>query len=293
MIERRIRTAGAHVRRAALVALIVLAASARAAVEPPEDTARAVPDSAKHVFGKAGSMQRILSEADSVVKAQGGPNAGDAQLFLSWSAPWGDRRARQARQPACADSGKEDTLFLSFVPGRTVKQFTGFTAQVHVRATGADTLGPWWHMESKGGENAGSLRVEWAATPGFGWRQPFRVPGQGFALLDHTPAVARLRLVFAVPYEGAGPIAPDSIYALCRVILKHRPARGLAGCDRPVCVEWSAATLAFGPKDEPEVHRGERFVAFGGPWSICEPFKGPHVEAWKPPKPAPAKSGTK
>jgi len=282
-----------HVR--ALVALVVattLASVPRrvgaAPAQPPEDSARVVKDTLAHPFGSAGGLQRILAAADSAVKRQGGPKADEAQLFLSWNAPWGARRAQQARQPACADSTVEDTLYLSFLPGRTAQRFTGFTGQVLVHATGSDTLGSWWHMESKGGENGGSLRVEWAAAPGFGWKQPFPVPGQGFALLDHTPAVARLRLVFAVTYEGAGPIAPDSIYSLCRVILKHRPSRRLAGCERPVCVEWSQATLAFGPKDEPEVHRGERFVAFAGPFAICEPFRGPHVRAWKPKTPAPA-----
>jgi len=93
-------------------------------------------------------------------------------------------------------------------------------------------------------------------------------------------------MVFAVPYEGAGPIAADSTYSLCRVILKHRPSRRLAGCEQPVCVEWAKATLAFGPKDEPEVSRGERFAAFNGAYAICEPFKGPRVATWKPPKTA-------
>jgi len=94
--------------------------------------------------------------------------------------------------------------------------------------------------------------------------------------------------VFAVAYEAAGPVAADSVYSLCRVIFKHRPARRLAGCDQPVCIEWARATLAFGAKDEPEVSRGERFVAFAGPYAICEPFKGPRVAAWKPPKTATA-----
>jgi len=49
------------------------------------------------------------------------------------------------------------------------------------------------------------------------------VAGQGLVLLDRTPQVARLRMVFAVPYERAGPVVADSIYTLCRVILKHRP----------------------------------------------------------------------
>jgi hypothetical protein len=227
-------------------------------------------------------IQQLIAEGDSAVRKQGGPRADAAQLYLSWGAPWGSRRARRSRLPACADSTAEDTLYLSFMPGRAAQRFTGFTAQLFLRATGADTLGTWWHMESKGGANAGNLRAEWAAAPDFGWRQPFPVSGQGFALLDRTPGAVRLRMVFAVPADAAGPVAADSTYALCRIIFKHRPERRLAGCGQPVCIEWASATLAFGPKDEPRVGRGERFASYGGPQALCEPFKGPRVEAWKP-----------
>jgi hypothetical protein len=278
---------GSSFRTFALAALALAVALPAAASEPLEDSVRTAPDTVAHPLRAPGALNRLMTEADSAVKAQGGPRADNAQLFLSWSAPWGSKRARQARQPACSDSTVEDTLYLSFLPGRAAKKFTGFTGQLLFRATGSDTLGAWWHMEGKGGENAGALRVEWAAAfPDAGGKQPFPVTGQGFVLLDRTPAVARLRMVFAVPYDGAGPVVADSVYTLGRVILKHRPSRGLAGCARPVCVEWGRATLAFGPKDEPEVSRGERFVAFAGPYAICEPFKGPRVAAWKP-KPAP------
>jgi len=277
------------------LALVLLLAAARPgwAAEPLEDSVRTVPDSGSHALRAPGSFTRIMAEADSAVKAQGGARAPDAQLYLSWNAPWGARGAQKARRVACSDSTTEDTLYLSFLAGRTAQRFTGFTGQLYFRATGSDTLGAWWHMEGKGGENAGSLRVEWAGAPGFTVKQPFPNPGQGFVLLDRTPGAARLRMVFAVPYDGAGPIAPDSIYSLCRVILKHRPSRRLAGCEQPVCVEWARATLAFGPKDEPEVSRGERFVAFNGAYAICEPFKGPRVPTWKPPRTAPSEAPKK
>jgi hypothetical protein len=273
----------------ALTVLVLGRAPAAGASEPLEDSVRIVPDTSGHKPHPPTSLSRLLAHADSVVKAQGGARADNAQLYLSWNAPWGSKRAQQARKPACSDSTVEDTLFLSFLPGRTGKTFTGFTAQIFFHATAGDTLGPWWHMEGKGGENAGAMRAEWAGVPGFGWKQPFPVTGQGLVLLDRTPQVARLRMVFAVPYDGAGPVAADSVYSLCRLIFKHHPSRALAGCERPVCVEWGKATLGFGPKDEPEVSRGERFVAFSGAYAICEPFKGPRVAAWKPPpKPAPA-----
>ena len=272
---------------AATLALLPAAALAQGALHepvPPLPTpASAAADSAARARAAANPIRRVLDEADSAMRVRGGPRGGgDAQLFLSWNAPWGSRRAQRARTPACADSSREDTLYLSFLPGRKAARFTGFTAQLAIRATGGDTLGAWWHMESKGGANPGSLRAEWAAAPGFGWRQPFPVSGQGFTLMERTPEAVRLRLVFAVAADQAGPIAADSVYALCRIIFTHRPERRLAGCGQPVCVEWTSGTLAFGPRDEPRVQRGERFVGFGGPATLCDPFRGPRVEAWKP-----------
>lgn len=235
-----------------------------------------------------GAFTRIMNEADSAVKARGGPKADDAQLYLSWDAPWGEKRARAARMPACGDSLVRDTLYLSVFPGRTAERFTGFTAQLLVHATGGDTLGPWWHMESRGGENPGSMSVEWAAQSPWARRQPFRSTGQGFVILDHTASNARLRMVYAVPYDQSGPIAADSVYTLARIILRHRPERRLAGCEQPVVIEWAQATLAFGPKDEPSVSRGERFATFSGPASLADPFRGVRVQGWKP-KAVPAK----
>jgi hypothetical protein len=269
--------------------LLVHAAPAAARAMAPDTSS----DSLRRVLRAPGGLQRVLSRSDSLVKAQGGARADEAQLYLSWNAPWGARRAAQARTPACRDSTVEDTLYLSVVTGRTAERFTGFTAQLLFHASGNDTLGPWWHMEGRGGENAGSLRAEWATNPAFGWKQPFRVAGQGFVMLDRTPSAARLRMVYAVPYEGGAPVVADSIYALARVILRHRPDRALAGCAQPACVEWADATLAFGAKDEPHVRRGERFAGFGAGNAVCEPFRGPRVEAWKPKTPpAPATKAT-
>lgn len=284
-----------------LIALAILAAALAPSLVPAAPAKSAAPaaatpdtssDSLRNVLRSPGGLQRVLTASDSAVRARGGPRADEAQLYLSWSAPWGTRRAAQARTPACADSMVEDTLVLSMVTGRQAERFTGFTAQLVFHATGPDTLGPWWHMEGKGGANAGSLRAEWASNPRFGWKSPFRVAGQGFVILDRTPTAARLKMVFAVPYEGGAPVVPDSVYALARVILKHRPDRALAGCSQPVCVEWADATLAFGAKDEPRVRRGERFVSLGGPPAICEPYRGPRVEAWKPKPQAPGSKVT-
>jgi len=230
----------------------------------------------------AGSLQKLLAQADSAVKARGGSHAENSQLYLSWNAPWGMRRATAVRMPDCRDSTRADTLYLSFYPGRTVDYFTGFSADLRFVAAGADSLGPWWHMESKGGENGGNLAVEWGPSDAMPGRQPWPVPGRGFAMIDRTPAAMRLRLLYAMAVNDAVPIDSATTYTLCRVILRHRPARKLAGCEQAVCVEWSKATLGYGLKDEPEVRRGERFVSYGGPIGICEPFREASVQAWKP-----------
>lgn len=284
------RDARAALAVAAAAAVLALATHAGAGGPPAAAPGRAAadsaaPDSIAKLLREPGGLQRYLATSDSLVRLQGGARADDAQLLLAWNAPWGTPRARRERTPQCADSTVEDTLYLSVLPGRSAPRFNGFTGRLLFRATGADTLGRWWH-KGKGGANPGSMRVEWAANPDFGWRQPFPVTGQGFGIVDRTPSMMSLRFVFAVTLDGAGPVAADSVYTLCRVILTHRPERALAGCEAPVCVEWAEATLAFGAKDEPRVRRGDRFVAYGGPGAICEPFRGGRVEAWKPAPPA-------
>jgi len=234
------------------------------------------------------SMARILAEADSAVRARGGARADDAQLFLSWDAPWGTPRARRARMPACRDSTRGDTLFLCMRTGRAAEVFTGFTARLVVHATGADTLGPWWHMQGKGGANPGAMRVEWAALQDWpGAVVPFRAQGQGLVQLNTESAVARIDMVYALPGSEAAPVAADTVYTLARIVLRHRPGPGLAGCERPVVVEWARGTLAFGLKDEPTVARGERFVTWAGPYALADAFRGPRVPAWKPATPGP------
>ena len=283
----------AHRSLAALLVLGAQSSCARAASPAPapppaahapkqETVAADASDSLARVLRAPGGFQRVMTRADSVVQSRGGSRAENAQLYPAWNAPWGSRRSTRSRMPACSDSTVEDTLLLSVRLGRDAEHFNGFTCELVFHATGADSLGPWWHMEGKGGKNPGSLRMEWAGSPDFSWPQPFRSAGQGFVILDRTPSRARFRMVFAVPFENSGAVDGDSLYTLCRVILKHRPDRALAGCDRPVCVEWASATLAFGPKDEPRVARGERFVSYSAPATACEPFTGPRVPAWKP-----------
>jgi hypothetical protein len=261
-------------------------ASAQAAAEPTEVPVAAHGDSGAKVnrMVGTGAYQRLLAEADSVLKLRGGVHAEKAQLYLTWNAPWGMKRAVRTRLPACNDTTSADTLYLSFFPGRGSDHFAGFTGELLFHATGQDTLGPWWHMESKGGENGGNIMIDWGPADDIPGRQPWPSQGRGFAMLDRTPGLMRLRLLYAMSLNDAGPLDSTVTYTLCRVIVRHHNALALAGCGRPVAVEWSKATFGFALKDEPEVRRGERFVSYAGPYTICEPFHDqPSAKAWKPP----------
>lgn len=250
----------------------------------PTDSGAAVPADSSGRARKPDWIpyQIALDRADSLLKLRGGSHAEDAQLYLAWGAPWGTRGSSNVRFPACGDSTQADTLYLSFYPGRPSSGFNGVSAELYFHATGSDTLGPWWHMERKGGENGGNMQVEWAPSEDLPGPQPWTRIGRGFALLDRTPTAMRLRLLYALMPQDAGPIAADSTYTICRVILWHNRSTGLAGCGQPVCVEWSKASLAFALRDEPEVRRGERFVSYGAPIAVCEPFRLPVSRAWRP-----------
>jgi hypothetical protein len=98
-----------------------------------------------------------------------------------------------------------------------------------------------------------------------------------------APSGAQLKLVFAVPYTEAAPVDSATVYALGRVIIRHRRA-ALSGSAQPMCIEWREASLAFAIRDEPIVRRGERFVGWSsGDGDACGTARGPGRPAgWKP-----------
>ena len=282
--------------------LLAAAAHAPLAAEPPganphpaaglaERIARAdtsAPAPADSVLAKRREVmknyQHMLDQADSALKARGGSHAEDAQLFVSWGAPWGMPRASSVLTPVCADTTAIDTLYLSFYPGRTSERFTGFSAVLDFHSVSTDTLGNWWHMESKGGENGGNLQVEFGPSPTIPGKQAWTNSGQGFSLLERTSTNMRMRILFAVSLDQAGPIDARTNYTLCRVLVRHRRAGRLAGCGQPVCVELASARLGFALKDEPEVKRGERFASYGAGVRGCDALRGPRLPAWQPRK---------
>ncbi|MBI5170945.1 MAG: hypothetical protein HZA61_15755 [Candidatus Eisenbacteria bacterium] len=229
-------------------------------------------------------MVEVMTEADSAVRARGGARADAARLLLSWRAPWGAKRATQELRPSLADTTAEDTLYLCFRPGRTSPTFNGFTATLEFHCAPGDTLGPFWHFE-KTGANAGGLAVQFGPEPRFPGPQPWTGPGMGRPAWEHTSEGGKLRLVFAVPYTQPGAVDSSGVYALGRVLIRHKRA-ALAGARQPICIEWKEASLAFALKDEPIVRQGERFVTWNAaPGEGCGRWNAVRKpESWKPPQ---------
>lgn len=228
------------------------------------------------------SFVELMARADSAVRARGGSKAPHARLYLSWNAPWGQKRASATLNPKLVDTVRDDTLYLCFLPGRTGDSFAGFTANLLIRPQPGDTLGPFWDF-AKTGANAGGLAVQFGPDSSFPMAQPWRVKGMGQPILEKTPSGSRLRMVYAVGYKQGAPVDSGSVLCLARVLIRHRNA-ALAGARQPVCIEWESATLAYALKDEPEVNVGERFACWAGTGNTaCAPFRTPmRAPAWKP-----------
>lgn len=261
-----------------LMMLLWCVVPARAASGDPSPA----PSTTGRIASAPPSLSQALAEADSANRLNGRFLTDRTRIYLSWNAPWGRTKAASTRMPQCRDSSAGDTLYLCVRFGRPAPRFTGFTATLLMHATGADTLAPWWSMESKGGANPGAMKVEWAAGATWAQPQPFNEQGQGAAVLDHDRMRSRLRLVYAVPFDRAASVAGDSVYCLARIVIGHRNARRVPGCDAPVVIEWNQASLAFGLRDESGVSVGERWVSFSGPFSLVEGFRGPRVKPWTP-----------
>lgn len=229
-----------------------------------------------------GWLERELHEADSLLALRGGrAHADSARLYLTWNAPWGQRRARDQHVNSCAGRDSADTLYLSFLPGRASRGFNGFTALLQIHPAAGDTLGPWWQFE-RTGANAGALALQFDLDSTFSAPQPWKVAGVPHLSYVRSEGAASLRLVYAVPRPQARPIAADTVYTLGRLIFRHR--RDLPGCSQPVCIEWKESSLAFALKDEPIVRVGERVASWNSPGSAaCDPVRGARRPAsWRP-----------
>lgn len=186
--------------------------------------------------------------------------------------------------PQLADTLGMDTLYLCMQPGRSSPSFNGFTALLEFHCAPGDTLGDFWHFE-RNGRNAGGLAAQFGPDSSFPCPQPWQVSGVGRPGWVPASDGAQLRLVFAVPYLSATAVDSATIYALGRVVIRHRNAP-LSGSAQPLCIEWREASLAFALRDEPIVRRGERFVSWNSPGgAVCAAARAPErPREWQPPR---------
>ena len=186
------------------------------------------------------------------------------QVFLSWRAPHGERRATQSIMAPCgADTSVRDTLWVSFIAGRDAPTLYGVGIHLRFRALPGDTLGPYWWL-GEGGPRR--LEVQYPGQSGWGYRRPWKVDGQAFPDFARQKDNFRLSITFIVPADSAGAVKDDVPYVLARLIV-NRPPAGLARCDQQICIEWAASEFSYAMGVPDAVHGpgSQRFVTWNSP----------------------------
>jgi hypothetical protein len=210
-------------------------------------------------------------------------------LHMAWHTPWGTPRASDHLVAACIEEDRRDTLVLTFDPGRDSDTFSGVMADLYIRALPGDTLGPMWWFGG-GALSDVNLIIEYPKAGDGTWGPApiaWKVNGFGVAHYDRTSGTGHLQIVFAVPYENAGPVKAGQRYAFARLlVLRGKPSKAL--CKQPICIEWASAGLTFDVQAGEEAAAtsgGHRFVTWNGrPGASCGDFaKTP--TGWKPGKP--------
>jgi hypothetical protein len=205
----------------------------------------------------------------------------EARLYVTWKAPYGMPGAQENLTVACDGAG-EDTLYLSFDPGRASPTMLGISGTVYFHAAEDDTLGRYWQIEDMNVKGS-PVRVVFEADSSRGFTTPFLSPGAGQGRYDYVAGSGRLRMIWAVAANAASAVEAGHVYGWARVILKH-PAAGQGGCGQPMCVEWHAATLAVGASDVFDANGGPRWASINSPGAkVCGTYRSSYASrTWKP-----------
>jgi len=212
--------------------------------------------------------------------------AGEPRLLLSWNAPYGSPRALENIAAAC-DSAGLDTLYLSFDPGRDSPTFLGMSGTLYFHAAGGDSLGSFWKIDDMN-QPSSPLHVGFDSDSARAFQTPYETQGAGQGRYDYTIGSGRLRMIYAVPENGASPVKSGRVYGLARVTIRH-PHSGAGGCAQPICVEWHDASLAFTTSGVVDANRGQRWVSLNSPnGKVCDSFRDTYApKTWKPKSPKP------
>lgn len=205
---------------------------------------------------------------------------GASQIYLTWHAPYGSRRATDTLTVSCDTTGT-DTLWLAFKPGKMSPTFLAFSASILFRPAPLDSLSEWW-LDDGGKRKAVHLELAFDPTPGLGYPSPFHSNGAGGSFYWREGNDMRLKFGYATPLPEAVGVT-QQIYALARIVV-HRPQPGGPGCGEPVCIMVSEAQLNFyiGTDHEEITTGANRFVSLNSPGgAIAVPYRAASRTGWR------------
>jgi hypothetical protein len=210
----------------------------------------------------------------------------EPQLMLSWHAPYGMPRASETLVEACGDTGRVDTLYLSFMVDRARPGLDSMSAVVYFDPAPGQTLGDFWAFKS-GEANGGSLFVEFAPFADVIAEPPWNGIGDATVAYDHQSGRGRLELSFSVPDFAVVGLEEETPYGFARVRIHHR-RNTLSGCDQPLCIQWGVGTLFFTTGRQLEIDRGPHRFATRNAGAIdpCATQRAKVApKAWRPKAP--------
>jgi hypothetical protein len=230
---------------------------------PDVISAAATQPSHSTAAGDAGLPSTAAPQAGrSAAPAESSRTVAEPRIFLTSRAPYGQPGASDRLIGTCGDSSKMDTLYMCFDPGRDADHFNGVSATVYFWPAGRETLGAHWKFGNGQDYRGLKVRIDADSVPGTerAWERS-AVSGSGYR---STPAAGRLSMIVATPAGQGPPVRAGVLYGFARLAVP-RPAPGSGDCDRPICIEWAEAALAFKVGELVQASRGDRFVTWNSP----------------------------
>jgi hypothetical protein len=234
------------------------------------------------------TLPRVVAPYDSTV----GDSISEGQLFMAWHAPYGMPGARSDLSFACGDTGRVDTLYLTFETGRNLPQFLALFARLYVRPLAGDTLGTHWRY-GKDDTNNGGLLIQMGPDSTFPCAQPWGRTGMGVPRYEFSAFQGQLLMIYAVALGSGVPVRAHQRYGYARLLFKHSLC-ALPGARQPLCIEWFEARYSGGGRQLGITGGPGRFVTINSPGGgVCAPYRSSlRPPRWQPAAPIPAPQDT-